>query len=137
MKKSGILAKMKKRFKVTTRANPTETVAPGLLQQDFTANIPNQHGAADFTYVATGEGWLYVATVLDLFSRPIVGLSMNEWMADDLVMSALRQALTHREYSTDIMHHSDRGSQYTSKHFRELLKKTWHYCEHEWHWKLL
>lgn len=123
MKKAGILAKMKRRFKVTTRANPNATVAPNLLQQDFTANLPNQHWVADFTYVSTREGWLYVATVLDLFSRRIVGLSMNERMTDDLVMSALQQALTHREYSAGIMHHSDRGSQYTSKHFRELLKK--------------
>src|SRR6201999_1215395 len=73
MKKAGIIAKMKKRFKVTTRANPKASAAPNLLKQDFTAEKPNQRWVADFTYIATAEGWLYVATVLDLFSRRIVG----------------------------------------------------------------
>jgi putative transposase len=123
MKKSGIAAKMKRRFKVTTRANPEATVAPNILQQNFSAEMPNQRWVADFTYVSTHEGWLYVATVLDLFSRRIVGLAMNERMTDDLVIAALEQALIHREYPTGIVHHSDRGSQYTSKDFRELLKK--------------
>ena len=125
MRKSGVAAKMKKRFKVTTRANPKAVVAPNLLQQDFTAEAPNQRWVADFTYVATQEGWLYVATVLDLFSRRIVGLSMSDRMTDDLVMMALEQALTHRQPTTQITHHSDRGSQYTSKNFQDLLKK---YC---------
>jgi putative transposase len=125
MKRSGIAAKMKKRFKVTTRANPKAAVAPNLLQQDFTAESPNQRWVADFTYVATQEGWLYVATVLDLFSRRIVGLAMSDRMTDDLVMAALQQAMTHRQPNTELTHHSDRGSQYTSKNFRDLLKK---YC---------
>jgi putative transposase len=125
MKKSGIVAKMKRQFKVTTRANPKAAVAPNLLQQDFTAEVPNQRWVADFTYVATQEGWLYVATVLDLFSRRIVGLSMSDRMTDDLVIMALQQALTHRQPTTPMTHHSDRGSQYTSKNFRDLLKK---YC---------
>lgn len=123
MKISGIAAKMKRRFKVTTRANPKNAVAPNLLQQNFTAETPNQRWVADFTYVATREGWLYVATVLDLFSRRIVGLAMSERMKDDLVIDALKQALIHREPSADLVHHSDRGSQYTSKDFRDLLKE--------------
>lgn len=125
MRKSGVIAKMKKRFKVTTRANPKASVAPNLLQQDFTADTPNQRWVADFTYVDTQEGWLYVATVLDLFSRRIVGLAMSDRMTDDLVMMALQQALMHRQPNTSVTHHSDRGSQYTSKNFRDLLKK---YC---------
>jgi putative transposase len=125
MKKYGIVAKMKKRFKVTTRANPKAAVAPNLLQQDFTAETPNQRWVADFTYVATREGWLYVATVLDLFSRRIIGLAMSDRMTDDLVISALQQALYHRQPNTQLTHHSDRGSQYTSKDFRNLLRK---YC---------
>lgn len=125
MKKAGVAAKMKKRFKVTTRANPKAAVAPNLLQQDFTAESPNRLWVADFTYVATQEGWLYVATVLDLFSRRIVGLAMSDRMTDELVMTALQQALHHRQPDTQLTHHSDRGSQYTSKEFRELLKK---YC---------
>jgi putative transposase len=125
MRKSGVIAKMKKRFKVTTRANPKASVAPNLLQQDFTADTPNQRWVADFTYVDTQEGWLYVATVLDLFSRRIVGLAMSDRMTDNLVMMALQQALMHRQPNTSVTHHSDRGSQYTSKNFRDLLKK---YC---------
>jgi transposase InsO family protein len=125
MKNFGIVAKMKKRFKVTTRANPKAIPAPNLLQQDFTAEKPNQRWVADFTYVATQEGWLYVATVLDLFSRRIVGLSMSDRMTDDLVIAALQQALIHRQPDSGLTHHSDRGSQYTSRDFRDLLKK---YC---------
>lgn len=125
MKDAGIIAKMKKRFKVTTRQNPLAAVAPNLLQQDFTADTPNKRWVADFTYVSTREGWLYVATVLDLFSRRIVGLSMSDRMTDDLVINALQQAITHRQPREGLTHHSDRGSQYTSKNFRDVLKK---YC---------
>jgi transposase InsO family protein len=123
MKKFGVMAKMKRRFKVTTRANPKALAAPNLLQQDFTAEQPNQRWVADFTYVATNEGWLYVATVLDLFSRRIIGLSMSERMTAELVGGALEQALTHRKPSDGVVHHSDRGSQYTSDYFQGLLKR--------------
>jgi len=123
MKKSGIMAKMKRRFKVTTRANPKAALAPNLLQQDFSAETPNQRWVADFTYIDTREGWLYVATVLDLFSRRIIGLAMSARMTDDLVIAALEQALTHREPTASLTHHSDRGSQYTSKDFRNLLRE--------------
>jgi len=121
MKKSGIEAKMKKRFKITTKANPKAKAAPNLLQQDFTADMPNQRWVADFTYVATGEGWLYVAIVLDLFSRKIVGLAMEERMTADLVLKALEQAILHRKPQAGLIHHSDKGSQYTSKDFQSLL----------------
>lgn len=123
MKQAGIVAKMKKRFKVTTRANPKAMPAPNLLQQDFTAEKPNQRWVADFTYVATQEGWLYAATVMDLFSRRIIGLAMSEHMIADLVISALRQALIHRQPPADLIHYSDRGSQYTSRDFQALLKE--------------
>ena len=125
MKNNGMAAKMKKRFKITTRANPKTIPAPNLLQQDFIARAPNQRWVADFTYIATEEGWLYVAAVLDLFSRHIVGLSMSDRMTDDLVISALQQAITHRRPDKGLIHHSDRGSQYTSQCFQDLLKK---YC---------
>jgi putative transposase len=123
MRKAEVVAKMKKRFKITTRANPAATPAPNLLQQDFTAEQPNQRWVADLTYVATQEGWLYVATVLDLFSRRIVGLTMSDRMTTDLVAGALQQALTHRQPPDNLIHHSDRGSQYTSAAFRKLLKE--------------
>lgn len=123
MRKFGVVAKMKKRFKVTTHANPEKLAAPNLLQQDFSAEKPNQRWVADFTYIATKEGWLYVATVLDLFSRRIVGLSMGDRMTTDLVSYALQQALTHRKPGVELMHHSDRGCQYTSDRFQQFLKK--------------
>ena len=95
--KGAIQAKMKKRFKVTTKVNPKAKAAPNVLNCDFTAMKPNQRWVADITYIATAEGWLYVAAVLDLYSRRIVGLSMNERMTTSLVYAALEQALTHRK----------------------------------------
>ena len=121
MQKAGIEAKMKKRFKVTTKANPKAKVAPNLLQQDFHAGAPNQRWVADFTYVSTNEGWLYVAVILDLFSRRIVGLAMSERMTASLVLSALTQAFLHRQPGAGLVHHSDRGCQYTSHDFQQLL----------------
>jgi putative transposase len=121
MKQAGIKAKMQKRFKVTTKANSSAIPAPNLLQQDFSAQTLNQRWVADFTYVSTKEGWLYVATVMDLFSRRIVGLSMSERMKDDLVITALQQAFIHRQPDAGLVHHSDRGSQYTSQDFQNLL----------------
>lgn len=122
MKKEGIQARMKKRFKKTTKVNPKASAAPNLLGQNFTATSANERWVADITYIATGEGWLYVAAVLDLFSRHIVGLAMGERMTSDLVTSALQQALVHRQPQAGLMHHSDRGCQYTSSGFLEFLK---------------
>jgi transposase InsO family protein len=125
MKESNMAAKMKKRFKVTTKANPNEIPALNLLNQNFVAAEPNKRWVADFTYIDTKEGWLYVAAVMDLFSRRIVGLAMSDCMKDDLVMAALQQAFTHRQPAAGLIHHSDRGSQYSSKDFKNLLIK---YC---------
>lgn len=122
MKKSGIQAKMKKRFKVTTKVNPKAQAAPNVLNRDFTAMKPNERWVADITHIATAEGWLYVAVVLDLYSRRIVGLSMKERMTTSLVVAALEQALTHRKPQPGLMHHSDKGCQYTSHEFQQLLK---------------
>jgi transposase InsO family protein len=121
MKKAGVQAKMRKRFKLTTRANPKAKAAPNLLEQNFTAEMPNQRWVTDITYIATAEGWLYVAAVLDLFSRRIVGLAMSERMTTDLVLNALNQAVIHRQPEEGLMHHSDKGSQYTSKDFQKQL----------------
>jgi putative transposase len=121
MKKAGIMAKMSKRFKVTTRVNSKAKAAPNLLAQNFTAEEPNQRWVADITYIYTLEGWLYVACVLDLFSRKIVGLAMKDRMTDDLVIAALEQACVHRNPSSGLMHHSDKGSQYTSHNFQKKL----------------
>jgi len=122
MKRVGIQAKMKKRFKVTTKADVNAKVAPNLIQQDFTAVMPNQRWVADITYVATAEGWLYLSAILDLFSRRIVGLAMSDSMTTDLISAALNQALTHRKPAAGLIHHSDKGCQYTSSAFQNILK---------------
>jgi putative transposase len=122
MEQNGIAAKMKKRFKVTTVAEVKAKAAPNLLKQDFTALHPDQRWVADITYIGTAQGWLYVAAIVDLFSRHIVGLAMSERMTTELISKALLQALTHRKPKAGLIHHSDKGSQYTSECFQTLLK---------------
>src|SRR5947207_7323997 len=97
-------------------------VAPNLLEREFEAGLPNRKWIADFTYVWTLEGWLYVAAVLDLFSRRIVGWSMSARMTAALVANALIMAIGRRGKPEELIHHSDRGSQYTSDEFQKLLK---------------
>jgi putative transposase len=121
MRREGIIAKMKKRFKLTTKINSLAKAAPNLLQQNFKALAPNERWVADITYVRTLEGWLYVATILDLFSRRVVGLSMHKRMTADLVITALTQAFLHRKPQVGLVHHTDKGSQYTSSDFQRLL----------------
>ena len=125
MQRYNMAAKMKKRFKVTTKANPKAIPAPNLLQQNFTVAELNKRWVADFTYIDTKEGWLYVAAVMDLYSHRIVGLAMSDRMQDDLIIVALQQAWMHRKPGAGLIHHSDRGSQYASKDFKDLLVK---YC---------
>lgn len=96
-------------------------IAPNTLDRDFAATAPNQKWVADFTYLWTHEGWLYVAAVLDLFSRRIVGWSMKARMTADLVTDALVMAIWRRRPDTELLHHSDQGSQYTSEQFQQLL----------------
>lgn len=98
-------------------------IAPNVLQRDFDAEAPNKKWAADFTYVWTAEGWLYLAAVLDLYSRRIVGWSMSESMSAQLVLDALLMALWRRGQPGQLLHHSDQGSQYTSEEFQRLLKQ--------------
>jgi len=111
------------------RATPGDTgvralhmVAPNVLDRDFTATAPNQKWVADFTYIWTSEGWLYVAAVLDLFSRRVVGWSMQTAMTSQLVTDALLMAVWRRGPPDALLHHSDQGSQYTSEHFQRLLQ---------------
>lgn len=96
-------------------------VAPNILEQDFTASAPNQKWAGDITYIATSEGWLYLAVVIDLYSRQVVGWSMGTRMTATLVCDALSMALFRRGFPEDVIIHSDRGSQYCSKDYRELI----------------
>jgi putative transposase len=99
----------------------TESIANNLLDRQFEASGPNQKWTADFTYLWTHEGWLFVAVVLDLFSRKVVGWSSNSRMTAQLVMDALMTAIWRRGTPLSVLHHSDRGSQYTSERFQDLL----------------
>ncbi len=121
MRHHGIAAKMFRRFKKTTQQSEKPSfVAHDLIQQDFKAHEPNEAWVSDITYVLTQEGWIYCAMILDLFSRKIVGLAIEERMTAELVLAALRQALTHRSPPAGVVHHSDRGSQYTSRALKLL-----------------
>jgi transposase InsO family protein len=117
----GLVAIQPKRYKQTTKANPAHQAAPNLLNRNFQADRPNEKWCADITYTPTAQGWLYLAVVLDLFSRRIVGWAMAERMTQTLVANALNMALQQRQPTTSLIHHSDRGSQYTSHHFQQLL----------------
>lgn len=124
MRKENIQAKMRKKWKVTTKPSKKVTmIEPNHLAQNFTVEAPNKVWASDISYVFTEEGWLYVAVVMDLFSRRIVGLSMGDRLETNLVLKALKQALYRREVSEGLLHHSDRGCQYTSKEFREITNR--------------
>ena len=113
----------RKRRMMTTRRDADHLLAPNRLQQTFSATMPNQIWLADITYIPTLEGFLYLASLEDVFSRKIVGWAMDEHMETSLVEDALRMALTNRPSITDLVHHSDRGSQFTSFAYGFLLQK--------------
>lgn len=124
MKQEKIQAKMRKKWKVTTQASKKEImIAPNHLDQNFIVGSPNKVWVSDITYVSTQEGWLYIAVVMDLFSRKVVGLSMSDRLETELVTKALKQALYNRKTNKDLMFHSDRGTQYTSNEFKELANR--------------
>lgn len=105
----------------TTRATPTHPVAPNHLNRNFTAERPNQKWTADITYIPTHQGWLYLAVVLDLFARRVVGWAMATDLNQQLVHTALQMALVRRKPAPGLLHHSDRGSQYTAYAYQDLL----------------
>jgi putative transposase len=117
-----IRAKQTKRYKVTTRRNKAHPVAPNLLKRNFVAQRPDQIWLADITYIPTLEGWLYLATILDLYTRRIVGWAMSDRMTSDLTKSALEMAISQRQPDPGLIHHSDQGSQYTDGTYQALLK---------------
>ncbi|MEZ9421452.1 IS3 family transposase [Vibrio breoganii] len=121
MKRQGLVAKAARKFKCTTDSNHTKAISPNLLAQDFNATGPNQKWAGDITYLATSEGWLYLAVIIDLYSRQVIGWSMNERMTAELVCDALKMALFRRGFPEGVILHSDRGSQYCSNDYRELI----------------
>ncbi len=111
------------KFKVTTDREHDKPVAPDLLQQDFTASCLNEKWVSDITYIWTGSGWLYLAVVMDLYSRAVIGWSLQSRMTQQLVCDALTMALFRRGSPKAVIVHSDRGSQYCSKRYQRLLKQ--------------
>jgi putative transposase len=122
LKRQGLIAKAAKLFKVTTDSNHALPVAPNLLERNFSARQPNEKWVTDITYIQTTEGWLYLAVMIDLYSRKIVGWSMSRNIDAQLVRDALMMALWRRKFPQGVIVHSDRGSQYASHAFRNLLK---------------
>jgi len=123
MKDLNLKVKMKRRYKNTTDSNHNLPIAPNLLNRDFYASVPDMKYVGDITYISTGEGWLYLATVIDLYSRKIVGWSMDDTMKVSLVNDALNMAISHRKPPKGLLWHTDRGSQYASYSHKDLLQK--------------
>ena len=122
MREHGLQSHKRRRFRVvTTDSKHAHPVAPNVLARDFTAAAPNQKWLADMTYIPTDEGWLYLALVLDLYARKLVGWAMSETMPQELTLCALDVALGWRDPDAGLVHHSDRGSQYAAKDYRKKL----------------
>ena len=124
MRELGLKSRISRAFTpTTTQADPTKQPAPNQLAQDFTAAAPNRKWVTDITYLPTAEGWVYLAVVLDLFSRKVVGWALSNSLATELVSAALRQAVeSRRPVGQHLMHHSDRGCQYTSDAYQQTLR---------------
>ena len=123
MRRLELHIKSRKRFKVTTDSKHDLPIAPNLLNREFQVDVPDRAWASDISYIWTCQGWLYLAVVLDLFSRKVVGWSLQATMAADLVTEALAMAVGRRCPSPGLLHHSDRGSQYASADYRKELEK--------------
>lgn len=124
MKEQGIRSRATKKFKVqTTDSNHNHRVYPNLLDQQFKTSSPGEVWVADITYIWTSEGWLYLASIMDLYSRKIIGFNMGNRLTKELVIVALKRAMTAQPPKQDLIHHSDRGSQYASHKYIELLEK--------------
>ena len=123
MKKLGLVVTQRQAYKVTTKRKHSDSVADNLLEQRFNPEQPNQVWAGDVTYLRTHQGWMYLAIVMDLHSRRIVGWAISKRMTVSLVERALQMAITLRKPKKGMLFHSDRGSQYTSKQYQKLLKK--------------
>ena len=126
MQDLGIKSRVSRKFKPTTTvSDPTKKPAPNILAQDFKADAPNRKWVADITYLPTLTGWVYLAVVIDLFSRKVVGWEMSNRLTTPLVTGALKSAIeTRRPETKELLHHSDRGCQYTSEAFQNIMKTT-------------
>jgi putative transposase len=123
MRLEGLRGCPRRRYRVTTQQDPRHRVAENMLEQNFSTDKPNHRWVADTTYVSTNQGWLYLAVVIDLYSRKVVGWSMSRWHSRRIVIDALRMAIDARQPTADLVHYSDRGAQYTSDDFRDELAK--------------
>lgn len=121
MRKQGIRAKAKRKFRITTDSKHAHPISENTLNRNFKVLKENKVWASDITYISTQQGWLYLAVVLDLYSRQVVGWSMSERMTKDLCLDALNMALARRSPKVGLIHHSDRGSQYACLEYRNLL----------------
>jgi transposase InsO family protein len=121
MRQAGLVGRMPRRRRYTTDSAHGLPVAPNLLNREFSATAANQKWVGDITYIPTAEGWLYLAVVLDLYSRKVVGWAMSDSVDANLAIASLRMALTHRRPPAELLYHSDRGSQYASFACQSLL----------------
>jgi transposase InsO family protein len=121
MRALGLQGRKRRRFRVTTKANPAHPAAANVLDRNFVADRPNQRWATDISYVWTDEGWCYLAVILDLFSRAVVGWALDTTLTTQLPLRALDMAMRRRAPSSSLLHHSDRGCQYTSQEYRQAL----------------
>ncbi|GGR39370.1 transposase [Deinococcus ruber] len=123
MKAAGLKVRCKRKFRTTTNSTHRHPVAENLLNRDFTADRPNQKWVTDMTYLPTHEGWMYLAVVMDLFSRKIIGWAMRKTLHTELVVAALTMAQRIRRPGQGMLHHSDRGVQYASSEYRQALER--------------
>jgi len=123
MRENGITVERTRKFKATMDSNHTCNIAPNLLDRDFKADQPNQKWAGDISYIWTREGWLYLAVILDLHSRRVIGWAVSKRMKRDLAIRALQMAIAFRSPPKGCIHHTDRGSQYCSHDYQKLLRQ--------------
>ena len=123
MRNAGIRSRTKKKFKATTNSKHNLPVAPNLLNQKFKVDAPDRVWVGDITYIWTNEGWLYLAVVLDLFNRQVLGWAAASRMNRQLAINALQVALGKRKPGQGLLHHTDRGSQYASSDYQKILKE--------------
>lgn len=128
MRKAGIRSRIKKKFKATTNSRHNLPVAPNLLNQDFSVDAPDRTWVGDITYIHTQQGWLYLAVLLDLFNRQIVGWATSSRLTRQLAIDALKMALDRRKPGPGLIHHSDRGSQYAANDYQRLLSRNGMIC---------
>lgn len=125
MKLLGLHAKAARKHKKTTDSHHNKHVSNNFLEQNFTALSVNHRWVTDITYIPTQEGWLYLCVIIDLFSRAVIGWAMDARMKADLVCSALNMALFRRNFPSGVIIHSDKGSQYCSKQYQDVIKEYW------------